>query len=546
MPLQGSENSGGRHATGASPAAEVIRTGAAGTWRAAQFGSRTAAASSHHEVWFVAAVISIWLLARIWYSLAPLWFDELFTFYLARLHFEQLLRAIPADGNPPLYHLLARASMAAFGQTELAVRLPAIAGFLGAALAVYHYIRRRRPAVFALLGMLVLLCSPVADYGSEARPYSLMLAFTGLALVSWQAACEERRSRVLPLIGVAAGIAGAIATHHYGSVYVGITILSGEAVRIIQRRKLDIPLYCAAAAGLCMLAFTVPLAIASHRVMFDFVRESPVFWSRPSLRKLFSYRWMMSVWFPPAFLALLQWTRGVFSRAEAPGRSEPDHIPAHEVAAAIGLASMIPVMLVLTSVTTRYYMDRYGIGAAMGLAILAGFTAPLFGKTRNHAAAVAALCGVLMLADIVGEPAWRMLLHGAVPSRAASASAGSLLHRATGRDPIVIPSALEYLQAWQYAAPELRLRLRYLADPNFAVREPDFLPELSLVAARQYLPCKIDDFSQFVFSHHRFYVYAVGMPRIEWTIPRLTSAGWSLRPLARQDHFTLFLAESPL
>ena len=41
--------------------------------------------------------------------LRPFWFDELFTFLVSsRSSLNEMFRAIPLDGNPPLYFILAR------------------------------------------------------------------------------------------------------------------------------------------------------------------------------------------------------------------------------------------------------------------------------------------------------------------------------------------------------------------------------------------------------------------------------------------------------
>lgn len=507
-------------------------------------GSRLAEAAARRETWLIVAAAIVWLLVRVWYAFKPLWFDELFTFYLSRLpHIHDLFQALPADGNPPLYYLLARASMRVFGETEFALRLPAMLGFLGAALAVYRYVRHRRAAVFAFLGMLLLLSGPMSSYGSEARSYSLMLGFTGLTLVGWQSAAERTRSRALALLGVAVGIAGAIASHHYGAVHVGVALAFGESVRIYQRKRLDIPLYAAAAAGLCMLAVTVPFAIAAHQVMLDYVRQSTAFWAKPGLRSLLSYKSMLPLWFLPVFLLLLWLSQR--PRQEQPAREGADGVPAYEIAAAVGLALMVPIVMVLTAVTTGYYMDRYAIGAAMGIAMLVGLVAPVLGRGRQQAAAVAALCAVLLGGEIAFRPAASVALHGTTYLHAASAMPDSLLSRAPGTSPIVIASALEFSQDWWYAPPSLRARLRYLADLPFAVHQPDFLPEVSLVADQPYLPSKVDDFHQFLAAHRQFLVYADGMPRLEWTIPRLQAASYSLKLIGREGESRLYLAEAP-
>src|SRR5690348_4567977 len=62
----------------------------------------------------------------------PLWYDELFTVYLARLSRPGELWSALAGGtdlNPPLGYLACRATERFLGENALAVRLPALLGF---------------------------------------------------------------------------------------------------------------------------------------------------------------------------------------------------------------------------------------------------------------------------------------------------------------------------------------------------------------------------------------------------------------------------------
>jgi hypothetical protein len=98
---------------------------------------------------------------------------------------------------------------------------------------------------------------------------------------------------------------------------------------------------------------------------------------------------------------------------------------------------------------------------------------------------------------------------------------------------------------WWYASPPLRERLRYLADLPFAVRQSDFLPELSLVANQPFVPSKVDEYRQFLSVHREFLLYCVGEGRLEWTKGRLQAENWTLHLLYRNGTETLFLAQAP-
>jgi hypothetical protein len=83
-----------------------------------RLGLWTAAQMTRFEAVCVSVVALGYALLEFARAVRPLWFDELFTFQIARLpDLGRIFRAIPADGNPPLYYLLARLSFRLLGET---------------------------------------------------------------------------------------------------------------------------------------------------------------------------------------------------------------------------------------------------------------------------------------------------------------------------------------------------------------------------------------------------------------------------------------------
>ena len=132
-----------------------------------------------------------------------------------------------------------------------------------------------------------------------------------------------------------------------------------------------------------------------------------------------------------------------------------------------------------------------------------------------------------------------------VGSPSAGPKVDSVLDGEQGGEPIVVASAFTYMPAWWYASPPLRERLHYLADLPFAVRQPDFLPELGLVAGQPFIPSKVDDYRQFLATHRRFLLYCTGSPRLEWVKERLLAEKWTLYLVRSLGTETLSLAEAP-
>ena len=214
----------------------------------------------------------------------PLWFDEFFTFFISRLpSLREMLPAIPADGQPPLQYLLAHVSLRLFGETEFALRLPGMLAYISAGFLTFRIARRHGTAIQALFALALLLGAIInMEQAHTARPYGLLIAFTALAFSCWQEAALRGQNRIIPLSGVAVGVAGASLSHHFGVIQIGLFLAAGETARILQRRKLDGWMLAAIAAGMSPLVLTLALARQSHVLLGEAILHSANFWSKPS------------------------------------------------------------------------------------------------------------------------------------------------------------------------------------------------------------------------------------------------------------------------
>ena len=474
-------------------------------------------------------------------------FDEIFTLYLSQLRgFDDLLRAVPADGNPPLYYLLAGLSQRLFGLTEFATRLPAIVAYIVASFCLYGFVRRRGPALAALFALLAFDTAATAVHVINARPYSLLLAFTAIALVSWQRAAEKTSSRWLALACMALGIAGAIASHHFGVFHVGIPLALGEAWRLARHRRLDIPLYAAGAAGAAMLLFTVPLMAGTNGALLAHLSSSFEFYGRPRLADLGAYLDMVDWWLLVAFGMASVLAARFFP--EPSSMPSPDPIPAHEVAAAAGLVALVPIVLVLAWTVTGYFQGRYAVGASLGIAILLGFAASGRLRPVRGGAVTVLLCVAMFAVAPLAQEAREAvaLLRGRYVAPEILEPAGLMHLSPPPGQPIVVASADEYPALWWYSPPERRARLHYLSDLSFGVRQRDPLAELTLVAEQPFVPSKVDDYAAFLSAHRRFFLYCTikaGVecdPGTDWIRSRLLAEGHALTVVLRTDKDLLF------
>jgi hypothetical protein len=157
-----------------------------------------------------AALLYLWQI-----GLAPLWYDEAGTAWMASLPLPRLLAATAADTHPPLYFLLTALIERVAGSSASTLRLPSavaavavlwltwlIAGELG-------FSRRA-----ALMGIGLLVLSPFQlHYAQEARMYALLQAEVLLAL--W---AVLRRQWWLVTVALMA----ALWTHNYALIYAAV------------------------------------------------------------------------------------------------------------------------------------------------------------------------------------------------------------------------------------------------------------------------------------------------------------------------------------
>jgi hypothetical protein len=511
----------------------------AGPVHSSPTGRLVRAISGHERI---AALLTFALFLLSWsYQAwtAPLWFDEFFTLFISRLSsFGQMLRVMPADGQPPLQYVLTHFSLEWLGQTPFVLRLPELLAYTAAGVLTWRIIRRHGNPVQALFGCSMLMgCFVGGQAAYTARPYGLLLAFCTLTFASWQSAALRRSHRALPLCGVSIGIAGAVMSHHFGVVDVGWFLVAGEAVRFNRCRRLDGWMLAAIAAGLMPLVLTLPLAHQSQLLLGEPLAHSTNLAFRPKLEDLSFYLLL----FPVSLLLLVIVLLPLPCRdGDFNGADSQSPVPAHEWAAAVALSLILPLQIVLGVLAIGTVATRYVICASLGIALIAAWGLPRLPLSRGRIQA--ALCigtltylltvAVSLVSAQIHEPVWR--------ARAGGSSASPLLRDAGGGSPVVVASAYDYLPEWWYSQGSIRQRLIYLADVAYAVKQKDFLPELSLVDDKAIVPAPVADYAAFTQHHSSFLLLCAGEPRYIWLPARLAAAGWRLDPIARSGRDVLY------
>jgi hypothetical protein len=509
-----------------------------------RFAARLERSIVQHERVYLLLTLCVFVLSILYNNLTQhIWFDECFTLFIARLpNLHQMLLAMPADSQPPLQYLLTHLSIRLLGETEFALRLPELLAYTAGALLIYSIVRRHGSAVQALFAMTALLGSSITKtQAGTARPYGLLVCFTALVFLCWQRASLRQKSRLLPLCGVSLGLAGAIFSHHFGIVDIGLFLLAGEVTKLWTRRRFDGAMLAAILLGMFPLIWTVPLARQTLRVLGGPVRRSVTFWAAPSLHNLFDYRWMTS----PLLIeivcgcAILLWLGRVAVPQALSEKSLPP-VPAHEWAAATMLCLVLPVEMLITSFEHGYFFPKYAVNTSLGMALICGWALPRIGRLRIFAQPVLATgtLGFLLLSAVtlLQKELHQPVGHAQIGADAVSA----LLVHAPGDLPIVGANAYDFTSEWWYAPPELRQRLVYLYDVPYAVKQPDFVPELSIAADASYLALPTSEFSQFVNTHRHFLLFYSGLPRLDIAAKHLADTGWRFTPIARSGADVLY------
>lgn len=535
------------------PAAERDCAVSEGTVQAVTVADKIAEFFQQHASASILGLLGVYAsLALIAARVRPLWFDELGTWIVASqptLH--KMLIAEPPDGQPPLYYLLARISMAIFGHNAFALRLPALLSFLVAGYCIHLFVQRRTETVFGLLAAFTLCASSVAWYSMEARPYATMLAGTSVALVCWQSAVDGYagrtiRARLYSLAGLSLGIAIAILSHPYGIFYVAIPLLAGESVRVYRRRTLDLALCSAALLGLTALAITIPMIHRSRVALFSEMDARPIPVAEPTVARLYVNSASI-VDSSPVRLLLLMVVAGLYlgrrrslsnfpwgTNIPATKTESRSGIPDCEMAAALGLVSLGIAAWIVSRFVTHYYFRRYGIGSALGIAVLTAYLAWLLPFRRMIALALlAALCHRFI------SPPWPAL-QDPLPRFGGS----ELIDRGDQKShrpglPVVMASALEFLPVWYYADPALRGRLHYIADREARGALPDRIGEITIAAeaATHSLPMTLDKLGPFLDRNPTFLLYCTRDGKAsEWLPDELRRRAYTFTTVATRIH----------
>ena len=223
--------------------------------------------------WFIwlFVIADAYLVMTLLSAQRPFWFDELFTLYMTRLPDMATVWAAlkgGADLNPPLFYAATKLFHNLSGGKEWAIRVPAIIGFLVMMFGLYRYILRYGSRLAGMVAMTFPLVTGAFYYSSEGRAYGMEFGFIAVAAVCWQAATRGEW-RLYNLAGLTLCLAGALLSHCYAVLAVAPFGLA-EAVRTLQRKRIDWPVWAALAVPcLSVLSYLPMMAAVTGGDPFD-------------------------------------------------------------------------------------------------------------------------------------------------------------------------------------------------------------------------------------------------------------------------------------
>lgn len=457
----------------------------------------------------------------------PMWFDELFTFYISRMDLSKIWAILSSgnEPNPPICYVLTHFSMRMFGENEAAIRLPEVAGFWLMSICVFLFVRHRCSAYAAAAAIFFGLSTKAyVQYAVEARPYGLVLGFCGLAAVCWQYASdgETARVRTLSTIGFCLALMAALCSHYY-AVLLLIPFGVGELVRWWKTGRLNITLSAALVASLLPLVLLYPTIKRGSSFITTLVKTSPNFWAKPTIDStpLFFIEVLATTVVPLLLTAIVV----VVFRSLGYDEEENDSAtttswpPIHETAMVIALVALPAFATVLGRIATGSFIARYALSAVVGCSLVFGLLA--YKGTYRRQSIVPAAAAFVFFGWFLGNGLHRPRSVAAQP-----------LPDITSVDrnmPIVIADPLLFLKLVYYAPREFASRMHYLTDLDSVTKKPDFVPELALRQLRTWITVPVDDYKPFVANNHRFAVFSSPEPTLEWVAAKLTADGHSVQ-----------------
>jgi len=478
-----------------------------------QDARKIAISLERHRYLFLILLTIVYALGAVRHAAnRPLWYDEIITVISASAPDAAgtWKTAQVTDASPPLLHLLTHFSMQWFGSSEVAIRLPAIAGFWVFCLCLFRFVRRRAGIFFAFVALLMPVATEAYTYSYEARAYGAELGFCGLMLIGWQIAGEGRR-RMAGCALIAVSMACALLCQYY-AVLLYLPLGGAELYRTWRERRWNWGIWVAFVCGIAPLVWRITTV---RFIVDNFSRTT---WAPANLGQIFEFWELMlahSLSFVVAGLVVL--ALALIAQRGGEEASNPPKLAPHEMMVAI-LFLAIPVAAVGIGIfKTHMFTPRYALIGVTGVCLLVPMIAARLSNGR-------ALPGFLLMAVSILPLLFVML---AVPDRENPLEREATLVRAIEQGQVIVPDGQLYLQMWYYLPPALKSKLLFLSDYDAAVRYMGFDSiDRGVDALKTSCSARIMDYKDFAGPGREFRIYQSSM-RPGWILAKAVGEGAS-------------------
>ncbi|MEQ1945543.1 MAG: glycosyltransferase family 39 protein [Bryobacteraceae bacterium] len=461
----------------------------------------------------------LYVLFGILWSRRPLWYDELITYYIAKSpSWAHMFGALAKhDLNPPLQALLTGWSLRLFGDSDFAARIPSFLAFGLASYCVTRFVGSRLGRFYGLTAMLALWTTIFLDYSSEARPYALMVAFFGVAIVSWQSFIDGRKP-IPALIGITLGISGVLMSHVFGCVLL-LPLGGAEALRSWDRRRLDWKVWTAFLVPAPCLLIYIPMVRTYHNLASAYPPE----FEASLLKAVTFFSEVLSHGGIYLFLALAG-AICLSSNDDTEDHSTPLAFLRHEVALYVGLLSIPLLINLVLMMRGGAFWPRYAIGAGFGMSFaFAHLIAYATGGSRSAAAVAALILGA-------GIPLTRIVTPLMEPHKL-NVTKRISWPELDSKLPIVDASGLTFLEMNKRESREFLSRVYYLTDRDSAVRFAHATIFEAFDTLGNWFPidAHIAPYREFTAESRHFFVLCTLNYPEDWLIGKLMHDGATLK-----------------
>jgi len=419
-------------------------------------------------------------LSLTWSHFRFMWVDEFLAFYTDGLPtFRDVLHVqlyYPLGLEPPFDHFLTHGFLALMGRNAIALRMPALLGFLLFQISLYFFVNRIAGHRSAIIAMAFPLLTNTLARSVDGRPYGLFMGLFALSLVCWQSAARSEgsgRSRLLSLIGLWLAIAACISTHYFGTLVL-IPLWLAEITRAMHRKHIDRAMTITLSLGVASVALILPFLkgtkIFRQHYYYTPIPVTPRFILELYRRTILDDSSPLNHPGQMAFIAvfLLALSVGIILRLRRNIQLDPQqHDPPSEWVALFATA-MIPLFGCLLDVlATHTLLPRYVLPADFAFAAIAGIVLqPAVRRARVFYAIMALLVSFSLWINVWNIHRDRLeglqILASSTPSPA--------VRSALEKDPsqrIYVQNFSEYMVYSYYAQdPAIRSRLTLLTDED--------------------------------------------------------------------------------